>query len=334
MHNLRPKHLPGICFALIILSALMLTQASLAQALPPADRLIHEIFQIIRSGSSEKLENLLQNGASANAVEDGYSALMTAALAGTAAQMEILINHGAAVNCTNPDGFTAIWFSVPDSGKTSLLLNHGADPRLRSNEGFTVLVKLANYPGTLSIFRMLLDHGADLLHNAPDNSLLYNAASSGDTAVLGMLLNSGVPVNDTILGGDFAINAALTFRSFSSLKMLVDHGAHVNVAPMHLSLDLINGMTPLMLAAVSSDSLSFFYLLSHGADPNARSKKGYSVLMFVQQGEKEERAMTQALLERGANPLEKTPDQTDALSLALLKGNTQTVALLKKYAKK
>jgi len=38
---------------------------------------------------------------------------------------------------------------------------------------------------------------------------------------------------------------------------------------------------------------------------------------------------TKALLEHGANPREKAYDETDALSIAVLKGNTQTVALLK-----
>ena len=84
-----------------------------------------------------------------------------------------------------------------------------------------------------------------------------------------------------------------------------------------------------MYAAASDDSLSFFYLLDHGADPNARDRRGYTVLMFAQQAEHEEPAMTKALLEHGANPREKAYDETDALSIAVLKGNTQTVALLK-----
>jgi ankyrin repeat protein len=54
--------------------------------------------------------------------------------------------------------------------------------------------------------------------------------------------------------------------------------------------------------------------------------------MFVQQAEHEEPEMTKTLLERGANPLEKARDETDALSIAVLKGNTGTVNLLKKYA--
>jgi ankyrin repeat protein len=316
---------------LIFLPALIFSAGSHGQSVTPADSMNHEIFRTIRLGSADKLESLLLKGANPNSVDDGYSALMAATLTGTSEQMELLIRYGAAVNYMDSDGITALWFSVPDYHKTALLLNHGADPQLHSKEGFTVLVKLANFPGTEKLFHLLMDHGADPRQSGPDNSLLYNAASSCDTAILGLLLRSGLRVNDTTSVGDYPVNSALNFRCFSTLKMLVDNGANVNVVPMHIPLDLLNGITPLMFAAVSNDSLSFFYLLAHGADPNARSKRGYTVLMFVQQAEKEEQAMTQALIDRGANPLEKAPDGTDALSLARQKGNTQTVELLRKY---
>ncbi len=291
-----------------------------------------EIFRVIRSGSADNLENLLQKGADANAIQEGNSALMAAALTGTKEEMDLLIRHGAMVNHQDSDGITALWYAIPDFDKTDLLLSHGADPQLRSREGFSVLVKLANYPGTERLFRLLMERGANPLKSGPDNSLLYNAASSCDTAILGLLLRSGLRANDSISFGDYPINNALNFRCFLSVKMLVDNGANVNVAPMNFSLDLINGITPLMFAAVSNDSLSFFYLLEHGANPNARSKRGYSVLMYVQQAEKEEPAMTRALIDKGADPHVKAPDGTDAFSLAQLKGNTETVKLLKKYS--
>ena len=334
MLNLPLKPRCGKLMPLIFCFAFYFPGSGHAQPADVTDSGKHQIFLVIRSGDTAKLEQLLQNGADANAKEYGYTALMAAALDGTAAEMEILIGHGARVNEPDENGFTALWFGVPDYDKAALLIKHGADPQLRSKEGFTVLPKLANYAGTLKIFQLLMDHGADLLHSGPDNSLLYNAASSCDTAVLGMLIDHGLSVNDTTAVGDYPINSALNYRCFACLKILVDHGARVNVAPVNLPLPPMEGMTPLMFAGVSGDSLSFFYLLAHGADPNACNSKGYTVLMFVQQAGNEEPEMTRALLKRGANPLKKARDQTDALSLALLKGNTQTVQMLKVYAHK
>jgi len=332
MPNLILKHHCSLLLPVILSIAFYFPEKSVAQPSAASDSLNREIFRVIRSGDADRLETLLQQGVNVNATVDGYSALMAAALNGNATQMDVLIRHGALVNNQNTDGFTALWFSMPDYRKVDLLLRHGADPRLHSKEGFTVLAKLANYPGTVRIFQLLMDHGADLLHSGPDNSLMYNAASSCDTALVGFLIRSGLSVNDTISVGDYPVNSALNYRCFPMVKMLVDHGAKVNVAPMHLPLAPMNGITPLMYAAASDDSLSFFYLLDHGADPNARDRRGYTVLMFAQQAEHEEPAMTKALLERGVNPLEKAYDETDALSIAALKGSTETVTLLKKYA--
>jgi ankyrin repeat protein len=113
--------------------------------------------------------------------------------------------------------------------------------------------------------------------------------------------------------------------------MLVENGANVNIHPMHQILDLFNGVTPLMYAATGNDKLSFYYLLEHGADPNAKSKDGRTVLMFLEQGQWDCADMTQALINHGAKVSEKAPDGTDALFYAMKKGNTESVAILKKY---
>jgi ankyrin repeat protein len=289
------------------------------------------LFEVIRSGSSDALEAILAKGADANDSLDGYSALMAAALNGTAGQMKILIGHGAKVDHADARGLTALWFSVPDWDKTALLLDHGANPQLASREKYTVLVKLAGIPGTARLLQLLIDHGADPKKSGPDNMLLYIAASSCDTAVLGLLLRYGLNANDTVSAGDYPINYALNFRCFASVKMLVEHGADVNVRPMSFQLDPLNGMTPLMFAAGDGDGPCLYYLLDHGADPNKKSKNGYTALMYLQQSERDEPEMTLALIRHGASVTVKRPDGDDALVLAQKKGNTKSTEIIKKY---
>ena len=320
---------------LFLLTASQISNNQVIAQMPPAPPQLNGLFQSIRNGDAAALSKELKAGASANDSAGGYSALMMAALQGTTEQMKILLENGAAVNYANKDSLTALWLAVPDRAKTALLLEHGANPQLLSKDHYNVLVKLATIPGTVDLFKMLIAKGADIKKSAPlhNNMLLYAAASSGDTAILDLLLKGGLAVNDTVFYGDYPINAALLFRTFPTLKMLVEHGANVNVQPRS-GLVPLSGSTPLMFAALSNVPDAFYYLLDHGADPNLKNKRGYTALMMLQQNETDDPAMIKALIDHGADASITAPDGTNALSYALQKGNTKSVALLKKTLNK
>ncbi|MEO5685048.1 MAG: ankyrin repeat domain-containing protein [Chitinophagaceae bacterium] len=293
-----------------------------------------QLFQTIRSGDVTKLQALLKQGASSNAKLNGYSAVMAAALNGTVEEMKILLDNGADPNYFNQDSISAIWLAVPDYAKTSLLINAGANVQQVSREKSSVLLKLAAIPGSAALMQLLIDKGCDPLHSGPANDLMYNAALSGDTAIVGLLLRKGVSAKDSSSLGDYPVNAATNYRCFNTLQLLVENGADVNASPKHGILPLFAGVTPLMWAAVSNDKSSFYYLLKHGADAKAKSPRGYTTLMFLAMSEEDDPEMTMALIERGASPAAKAFDETDALHHAQLKGNTKSVAILKKYISK
>lgn len=290
------------------------------------------LFESIRSGSTTELEKQLTNGASANDSLGGYSALMAATLSGSIEQMKLLIDHGANVNFIAQSGMTALWLAVPDMDKAKLLLDHGADVNHKI-QGYGILVKLATIPGTINLVRLLVNKGADLKKSAPDNFLVYNAAQSGDTALLGFFLRNGFNARDTISFGDYPINGALFYRNSAAVKMLVENGADVNISSKAFQLPAFNGFSPLMYAALNNDKASFYYLLDHGANPNMKNNNGYTALMLLQQAEEDDPAMTKALLDHGAEPSVKTPAGNDALHFAMQKGNTQSAMLLKNYTK-
>ena len=317
--------------ALILFLLIMATLAAQSQAL--VSQKTRDLFKAIRSGSSSELETRLNNGADPNDSLDGYSALMGAALSGTAEQMKILIDRGANVNFAAQTGVTALWLAAPDWDKTKLLLGHGADVNHKV-QGYGLLVKIAAMPGTLPVTKLLIEKGADPKQSAPDNSLVFNAASSGDTAILGFYLRSGFKANDTTLFGDYPISGALFYRCSATVKMLIDNGSEVNRQSKSFQLSSFNGFTALMFAAWNNDKGSFYYLLDHGADPNLKNENGYTALMLLQQGEEDDPAMTKALLDHGAEPSLKTKAGNDALHFAMKKGNTESVAILKKYSTK
>ena len=323
------KHLAaGILVLLQILTSGVRAQSTMAAAGGRS-----ELFRAIRSGDSVLVERLLASGADANDSLEGFSALMAATLNGTPGEMKLLIDRGARVNYANGDGITALWLALPDRVRTGILLDHGATAQALSKEGYGPLAKLALMPGTLDLFQRLIAAGADPRKSGGDNVLLYNAAACGDTAIVGLLLRAGLSPNDTISFGDYPINAALNYRQFPIVKMLVDAGARLDVQPCHMPLAQINGFTPLMWAAVVGDTASLQLLLDHGADPNLRNKKGYTALMLLQQAELDEPEMTVALIRHGANAGLRAPDGSDALSLAQRKGDSRSVVLLKQYIK-
>ena len=293
-----------------------------------------KLFDAIRSGSSDAVNKALANGANANDSLMGYSALMFATLDGTAEQMSVLISHGANVNYQNEDSITALWLALPDIGKMTILLNQGADVNHKVG-GYGILTKLAMTPGTINAFKFLMARGADPLQSCRDNLLLYIAAGTGDTTLLGFLLSLGLKVDDTTNFGEVPLNGALAFRTTATVKMLVDHGANVNFQNLHEpNLPALIGFTPLMNAAIVNDKESCFYLLDHGADPNLRSKSGLTALILLQQSDSEDPDMTLALIKHGARVADKEPDGFDALYFAKQKGNTLTVTLLQKYMQK
>jgi len=287
------------------------------------------LFEAIRSGSTNELQKQLASGADPNDSLNSYSPLMAAILNGTVEQMKILIDHGANVNYATSQGITALWLAVPDWDKTNLLLDHGADVN-HTIDGFGILTKLAEIPGTTRFFHLFIEKGADLKKQSADNFLFYSAAASGDTSLISFLLSKGFNVNDTTFFGDYPIDATLGYKSFDALKMLVDHGANVNVQPKSFFLKAFNGLSPLMYAALNNDKPSFDYLLKHGADSNLKSEMGYTALMLLQESETDDPEMTLALLKHGAKVSDKAQDGTDAMFYAQRKGDTRSVELLKK----
>jgi ankyrin repeat protein len=321
---------PSILLALAILLCIATPKITAAQpSLAPPKPYDTTLFTAIRSGNATALQQQLDRGSDPNATQNGISALEVATLAGTPQQMKILLARGAKPNYADDDGITALFLAIPDTEKTTLLLDHGADPNQHSKANYSPLIKLANCPGTTDLLRILIAKGADPKQAARDNALLYWAAGTDDTALVGLILRLGFNANDTVLSGDYPINSALTFRCSNTLKMLVDHGADVNVALPATFLPNTRGLTALMQAAVADDEASFFYLLDHGADVNARCKTGYTALMLAQLAETDHPEITKALLAHGARAADKNPAGDNAITLAAKKGNTESLRLLK-----
>ncbi|CAL8263267.1 unnamed protein product [Lota lota] len=107
----------------------------------------------------------------------GYTALHEASSRGWTRIVQILLKHGADVNCSAQDGTRPIHDAVASDNLPIvwLLLNHGADPTLATYSGHTA-VKLAHSPNMKTF---LTEYFTDLEgRNEHDPSLLWDFHSS------------------------------------------------------------------------------------------------------------------------------------------------------------
>jgi ankyrin repeat protein len=217
---------------------------------------------------------------SLGAATNDTSLAASAKRADTAAVRALLSKH-VDVNAPGPDGSTALYWAVyqNDAEMVDLLLRAGANATIGNQYGATPLL-VACTNGNAAIVERLLKAGAD-----------PNARSIGETAFM---------------------TAART-GSLEVAKVLLTHGADVAAR------DQVHGQTALMVAAAEKHPAMVQFLIENRVDVNARSKGGFSALLFaVRAGDL---ASVRSLVAAGEKPTEVLPDGTSALMMAILNGN-------------
>jgi uncharacterized protein len=113
----------------------------------------------------EAVERFLLEGADVNAAQGEYLAtvLMEAAVRGNLGVIRLLLEHGAAVNAVDKDGWTALMGATVEGHLESvkLLLARGAEVNAKNHNGETALVMAAGMKHT-EIRDVLLEHSAAL----------------------------------------------------------------------------------------------------------------------------------------------------------------------------
>jgi ankyrin repeat protein len=136
------------------------------ESVPPPVPSDEEVIEAICFGTTNHLKALLAQGASPNA-QDGYSntAVGCAALEGKLRMAQVLVKHGADVNLTDSDRYTALYLAMLFTSKNAqkicrLLLDHGADVNAANAVGKTPLMAAVRRK-EFEIAKLLLERGAD-----------------------------------------------------------------------------------------------------------------------------------------------------------------------------
>lgn len=288
-----------------------------------------KIFAAVKNNDIKELRSTLDQGADPNSYDvDGDHLLMYAALYASADCMQLLIEKGSKVNARNGLDETALMWAVHDLAKMKLLIERGADVNAKAKSGNTPLLIAAVGQSKYETVKLLLDNGADALavNNRKENALI-RAALFGDTATSSLLLSKGININALSLDSTTALlNAALNVNSPVVIQLLAK-GADADKICTY-------GLTALSVSSTYNDLESVKALLKKAKKINVQGGGGFTPLMWAVYNEYDNIEIINALLENGADVNIKTSDGTTALSLALKKGNTRTVALLKKAGAK
>ena len=187
-------------------------------------------------------------------------------------------------------------------------------------DGFTALHEAVQYDN-LEIADLLIAAGADVKAATRYNvTPLSLACTNGNAAMIELLLKAGVDANSTSEAGQTALMTASLAGKVDSVKMLLAHGAKVNVH------EPTKGQTALMWAASEGNTAAAESLVEFGADVKARSKTGYTPLLFGVRGGHKDTVL--ALLAHGANSNDVAPDGTSALNVAVVNAYFEVAAVL------
>lgn len=223
------------------------------------------------------------------AADTGNLSLVNAAKQGDRAAVQSLLNGPAKQNIAGAEGGAAlIWAaSRNDLEMADLLLGAGADPKAANEYGATAL---------------------------------YAAAGNADPAMTKRLLAAGADPNMALMSGETPLMLASREGNVATARALLEGGADPNAQEK-------NGrQTALMWAIAEHHPEITAELVAHKVDVNARSRTGYTALMFAARGDVES---ARILLNAGADPNAIIPDWGGtALIIASTMGQTDVVAAL------
>ena len=176
----------------------------------------------------------------------GLTPLLFAARQGSIESARVLVEAGADVNLTDPEGTSAVVSAIINGhyDVAGLLLEKGTDPNLADGDGRTALFAA-------------VDMNTMPVSNVPMPNVIGNQLSSLN--LIEKLLARGANVNAQL-------KAQQAYRS------KLDRGTDTV---------LTTGSTPLLRAAKAGDVTAMRLLLDKGADPNLATRAGVNALMIA-----------------------------------------------------
>ena len=183
----------------------------------------------------------------------------------------IVIYSSFSANAGSYDDFFKA-LKIDDARVVGRLLDGGFDPNTLSPEGLHPLALAMKGPSP-GVLGLLLNAKSVQVEyrNAADESPLMLAAMAGMVEVCKRLIALDADVNKT---GWTPLHYAATAGQVAVIRVLLENSAYIDA-------ESPNKSTPLMMAAMYSDSETVRLLLDEGADASLKNDKGMTALDFA-----------------------------------------------------
>jgi ankyrin repeat protein len=313
-----------------------------------------DLFALIRANDLSGLNQALVKGADVNARDGkGITPLMYASAFGSVDAMKMLLKQKADINAQSDIGVTALMWAANEPDRVKLLIDAGADPNVISKMGRSALAIAAARSGNSATVKYLLDHGAKLLPHdrgewkmppappkeggfpVPPASLTLNlAAEANDFETLKLLVAAGADPKSVDPAGNSPLQFAAAKCNVQMVRYLISQGANVNQRNKiagrvkHGPVALTN-LSPLIFAAPYCSKHVMAELIEAGAEVNAMDDRGFTPLMAAIASERQDPAVIQYLIAKGAEVNKKNARDETALDWAVKFANPRVLSILK-----
>ena len=265
------------------LTALLGAGANPNAATPTGETALHFAAEF---GDLAAAQRLVQAGAKVATNRYGVSPLFAACELGHAPLIALLLDAGASVNASLPDGRTPLMVAAqtgrPDAVK--LLLARGAEPNAREPAQDQTAIMWAAAEGNRDAVAELLRAGAEVGAKSKGGfSAFLFAVRQGHHDVARVLLEAGASANDSVglkPGGPSALSLAVTNAHYELGAWLIGAGADPNYTwsgrtVLHLLTWVrrpgAGSNDPAPEGSGKMSDLEFVrFLVAHGADVNRR----------------------------------------------------------------